>query len=101
MNNKDKIFFETKKIQKLINGTCEAYTNRMFDDFYYHPEYKGKNFTWKKFPVMVARIASISSYIYFPDWELYSRKLKKDIEEAVYDKSLILAEEKVKTMFDF
>ena len=96
MNSKDEKKFQGKRIQKLIRDISEAYANNMFDDFYYCPEYKGKNFTWEKFPVMVARIASVSSFMYFIDWDTYSDDLKKEIEKAVYEVTLTLAREKVK-----
>ena len=101
LNIKDKEFLMQKKIQKLINNISEVYVNDMFNDFYYHSEYRGENFAWKKFPVMVAKIVSASSYMYFIDWKLYSDNLKQSIKDAVYNKALTLAEEKVKTVLGF
>ena len=41
------------------------YANQQFQDFNDHPEYRGKNFTWKNFPNSVAKMASASVFVIF------------------------------------
>ena len=46
-----------------------AYANRLYADFTEYREYRGKNFSWPKFPDMCGRIASVSLFSCFSDEE--------------------------------
>ena len=58
----------TDKQQKL-QEIGKTYATSMFHEFVENPGYQGPNFTWDEFPEMVARMATVSAFQYFPDTE--------------------------------
>ena len=95
MNSKDKRRFNTKKIQNLIYGVAEAYTNDFFEMFR-DERYRGKNFTWERFPEIVASCASTGIFLNCRDWDDYSDNLQKAIKEKCKEVTLELARRKIK-----
>uniref|UniRef100_A0A6H2A6K4 Uncharacterized protein n=1 Tax=viral metagenome TaxID=1070528 RepID=A0A6H2A6K4_9ZZZZ len=49
----------------------EAYAKGMYKDFTEHCEYRGENFSWEKFPDMVANLAKVGLFTCFSDKEWY------------------------------
>ena len=94
MKYKDKRKFNTKKIQTLIYETAKAYTNDLFEMFC-DEKYRGKNFTWEKFPEIVASMAMKGIFLNSKDWDNYSDDLKKAIEEKCREITIKLAKRKL------
>ena len=86
MSDMDKL----EKLQEL----GKSYAEGMFQEFSENPGYKGPNFTWDEFPEMVARMARVSAFQYFPETE----KLTQEDEDVAAQAARTTATKLVKQL---
>ena len=93
--NRNKRRLDSKQVQEKIKSIAEAYVNDYYICFQY-PENRGKAFTWKKFPKLIAKVAETHSFMYFQNWDSFSDELKESVKNQVFTLSVEFAERKLK-----
>ncbi len=60
----------------------KTYAATMFQEFSDNPGYRGPNFTWDEFPDLVTRMATSSTFLYFPNTETITQEDEDVVAEA-------------------